>query len=90
MTPQEPHKYKVLAYLKGGAKPARQALCVVQAPPRNSVFEALVDLDGTRASILSWQEVRGPLDALYEIHSSFSPLGWAVSGGRKPQMSVAT
>ncbi|KAL6769401.1 AMX1 [Auxenochlorella protothecoides x Auxenochlorella symbiontica] len=56
---KEPHKYKVLAYLKGGAKPARQALCVVQAPPRNSVFEALVDLDGTRASILSWQELEG-------------------------------
>lgn len=68
MNSQEPHKYKVLAYLKGGAKPARQAFCVVQAPPRNSVFEALVDLDGTRANIVSWEEVRETLAVNYAMH----------------------
>ena len=61
---QEPNKYEVLAFQKGGARPARRAMCVLQAPPRNSIIEAVVDLEGTRPIVISWKEVRrlGRLD----------------------------
>ena len=58
---QEPNKHAVLAHLADPATappPQRLALCILQAPPRNSVVEALLDLDAAQPSVLSWKEVR--------------------------------
>lgn len=50
----------MLAFLRGeGPPPARVALCVVLAPPRNCVIEALVDLGAAPPAVLGWKEVGG-------------------------------
>ena len=51
----------MLCYLRGeGPRPKRLAMCILTAPPRNSVVEALVDLDAPVPKLLSWKEVRRP------------------------------
>ena len=55
---QEPNKHAVLAYLRGEAPPPpRRALCILQAPPKNMVIEALVCFEAPKPTVLSWKEV---------------------------------
>ncbi|GAB4818794.1 hypothetical protein N2152v2_005840 [Parachlorella kessleri] len=62
---KEPNKHEVLCYLRGeGPRPKRLAMCILTAPPKNAVIEALVDLDAPVPKLLSWKEMDGVQPAL--------------------------
>lgn len=62
---QEPPKRLLLSALARKTSLPRRAFCIIQLPETAQLVEAVVSLDGPRATVVDWKTVR---DSLTDTH----------------------